>query len=84
MKHFSELMAAPQLLETQPGHEPSLSSELFRLGRNFKGCRDLDAHLTPQATTLGGNLAPKYLLPPAPGLLCSNLHFHDESTESRQ
>lgn len=51
MKCFSELMAVPQLLETQPGHELTLSPELFRLRMNFKGCRDLDAHLTPQVRT---------------------------------
>ena len=84
MKYFSELMAVPQLLETQPGHELSLSSELFRLRMKFKGCGDLDAHLTPQARTQVENLVPKYLLSPMSGLLFSNLHFHDESTESRK
>lgn len=75
-------MAVPQLLETQPGHELSLTAELFRLGMNFKGCRDLDAHLTPQARTQVRNLVPTYLLSPVSDLLCSNLHFHDESQKA--
>lgn len=77
-------MAVPQLLETQSGHELSLNSELFKLRMNFKGCRDLDAHLTPQARTQAGNLAPKCLLSPMSGLLCSNLNFHDENAESKK
>lgn len=81
---INEIMfkTVPQLLGTQSGHELSPSSKLFWLEKNFKGCKDLDAYLTPQARILAGNLLPKYLISPVSGLLQSNLHFHDESTES--
>lgn len=77
-------MAGLSLSYQKPGHEFPLSSELFRFKMNFKGCRDLDAHSTPRVRIRAGNLVPKYLLSPMSGLICSNLDFHDESTESRK